>query len=169
MQKGVILIENGFYKISQEFITLVNTRIGGKYHDNKSRPIFCCMKDKYIKGLFWAIPTSDLSHRTKSQVDKIRNYCKLDMNKDIRSCWYHIGHTNRPAIYRVSSCLPITDKYISGVYLSKGSQLFLKSKNDIKIIRKKLGRILFDEEMHPNKYEQHITDIRNYLKNELTI
>lgn len=163
------MIENGFYKISPTFITLINDVIGGKYIDKKSRPVFCCMKDKYIKGLFWAVPTSDLSHRSKEQREKIEDYCKLDINKDIRACWYHIAHTNRPAVYRISSCLPITDKYIAGVYLSKGSQLFLKSKKDIQIIRKKLGRILFDEEKHPNKYEQHISDIRSYLQSELTI
>ena len=127
------------------------------------------MEDKFIKGLFWAIPTSDLSHRRKDQIIKIKNYCSLDINKDIRACWYHIGHTNKPAIYRISSCLPITDKYIDNVYLSKGTQLFLKSTNDIKTIRKKLNRILLYEKMNPNKYEQHITDIRSYLEAELTI
>ena len=44
----------------------------------------------------------------------------------------------------------------------------IPTKKDIEIIRKKLSRILFDESRHPNKFEQHITVIKNYLISELT-
>lgn len=49
--------ENGFYLIKQDYIDLIKN-LGGKYSDNKQRPIFCCIKDKYIDNLYWAIPTS---------------------------------------------------------------------------------------------------------------
>jgi hypothetical protein len=162
------MIENGFYKIRHDLIDLINNRLGGKYHDNKSRPVYCCMEDKYMRGLFWAIPTSDRLHRTPNQIIKIQELCSKDMHTDIRACYYHLGMTNRPAIYRISNCLPITDKYIDAPYESQGTQLFLASKNDIVVIRQKLARILFDESKHPNKYEQHITDLRNYLLAEMT-
>ena len=52
------MIENGFYKIKQEFVDLI-IRLGGTYRDKKERPVFCCFEDKNIQDLFWAIPTSD--------------------------------------------------------------------------------------------------------------
>lgn len=157
------MTENGFYKIKPEFVDLIN-RIGGKYLDKKSRPVFCCIKDKDIESLYWAIPTSDYSHRSPKQIDKIKRWCT---EKSIRSAYYHIGFTNRPAIYKISNCFPITDKYIEATYMSQGRPLILKNKREIKIIRSKLHRILFDESIHPNKYEQHITDIKNFLIEEI--
>jgi len=161
------MIENGFYKIKQDFIDLINNQIGGCYQDTKLRPVFCCMEDKYIKGIFWGIPTSDLSHRTPDQIKKYESYCALDINESIRASYYHLGFTNIPALYRISSCLPIIDKYIDEPYSSQGGQLFLKSRHDIEIIRKKLNRILLYERQRPNTFEQHITDIRDFLKSEL--
>ena len=157
------MIQNGFYKIKPEFVKLIN-QIGGKYADQKERPVFCCVKDAKIKSLYWAIPTSDLSHHSSVQIEKIKKWCA---EKSIRSAYYHIGFTNRPAIYRISSCFPITQKHIDAEYISKGIHLILRDKREIETIRGKLGRILFDESIHPNKYEQHITDIRNYLVEEL--
>lgn len=157
------MVENGFYKITAEFVEMIN-RLGGRYADQKERPVFCCIEDKYVKSLFWAIPTSDISHRSPAQISKIQAWCK---ESGIRSAYYHIGYTNRPAIYRISSCFPITDKYVDGEYISQGVHLVLKNKNEIAVIRQKLNRILFDESVHPNKYEQHITDMRNYLVQEI--
>lgn len=162
---GYIMIENGFYKIKQEYIDLIR-EIGGTYKDAKERPIFCCIEDKYIKNLFWAIPTSDLSHRTTEQIEKINKYCTFN-DRDIRWAYYFIGHTNRPALYRISSCFPIIDKYVEGPYTSKGSQLMLERKSDIAIIRKKLSRILFAESKKPNGFEQHITAIKDKIIQEL--
>lgn len=56
------MIENGFYLIKPEFIELIKS-IGGLYQDNQDRPVFCCFKDRFVKELFWAIPTSDYNHR----------------------------------------------------------------------------------------------------------
>jgi hypothetical protein len=159
------MLENGFYKITQEFIEIIR-KLGGTYKDAKERPVFCCFEDKYTKGLYWAIPTSDISHRTPDQIAKISALVKLD-SKDIRSNYYHIGHTNKPALYRISNCFPITDKYIEGEYTSQGQHLILANEIEIETIRRKLARIIFDENKHPNKYEQHITAIKEYLIIEL--
>ena len=160
------MLENGFYKIKQEFMDLIKS-LGGIYQDAKDRPIFCCFEDKYSSGLYWAIPTSDLSHRSHQQIAKINAWVSLP-SRDMRSNYYHIGHTNRPAIYRISNCFPVTDKYIDDVYISQGQHLVLADKTEIEIIRRKLARIIQDENKHPNKYEQHITATKEYLLVELS-
>lgn len=159
------MIENAFYKISQKFIDLIR-ELGGTYKDAKERPIFCCFEDKYIRGLYWAIPTSDLSHRAPELMAKINAWLQLP-NRDIRSSYYHIGHTNKPALYRISSCFPIIDKYIEGTYISQGKHLKLANKIEIGIIRTKLSRILLAENKNPNKFEQHISSIKEHLIKEL--
>ena len=158
------MLENGFYKVTQEFIELIR-QLGGTYKDAKERPIFCCFEDRYTKGLYWAIPTSDISHRRPDQIAKISAWVNLP-SRDIRSNYYHIGHTNKPALYRISSCFPVTKKYIEGEYTSQGQHLVLANRTEIGIIRRKLARIIFDENKNPNKYEQHITAIKEYLLKE---
>lgn len=159
------MIENGFYKVKQEYIDLIR-KLGGTYKDAKERPIFCCIEDKYIKNLFWAISTSDLSHRKPEQIKKIKEWCSLN-DRDPRWAYYYIGHTNRPALYRISNCFPIIDKYVESPYISQGSNLVLKRESDIIIIRKKIARILLAESKSPNKFEQHITDIKRKMVDEL--
>lgn len=51
--------------------------------------------------------------------------------------------------------------------MSKGKPLCLKNKEEIEAIQKKLLRILSYEGRFPNRLEQHITDIKNHLINEL--
>jgi len=155
----------GFYKLSNEYIGLVR-QLGGKYKDNKERPVYCCIQDRNNPYIYWAVPTSDMSHRTHEQLDRIKDYCALS-DRDIRSCYYHLGHTNRPAIFRISNVLPVTEKYIDGEYISQGIHLVLRDKKLIADIERKLSRILFDEGRHPDKYEQHITSACSYLANEL--
>ena len=151
----------GFYKLSQTYIDLI-ALLGGKYRDNKERPVYCCLRDRKNPGIYWAIPTSDISHRTPEQLDRIKRYCALP-ERDIRSCFYHLGHTNRPAIFKISSVLPVTEAHLAGEYISQGIHLVLKNKTHIDAITRKLSRILFDESVHPDKYEQHITTIYNHI------
>jgi len=154
--------QSGFYKLSQEYIDLIK-KLGGTYRDNKERPIYCCIQDKDYPEIFWAIPTSSISHRPTTQFERIKSFCSFP-DRDIRSCYYHIGHTNRPAIFKISNALPITKANTDGEYISQGRHLVLRDKELIAEIHRKLSRILFDEHRHPNKYEQHISTIYNYLK-----
>jgi hypothetical protein len=39
----------------------------------------------------------------------------------------------------------------------------LRDKKEIAEIERKLSRILFDESLHPDKYEQHITSVYSFL------
>ena len=154
----------GFYKLSPTYINLIK-QIGGTYRDNKERPIYCCIQDRDCPDIYWAIPTSDISHRQSGQLDRIKRLCSLP-DRDIRSCYYHIGHTNRPAIFKISNVLPITETYITGEYTSQGIHLVLRDEKLIAEITRKLYRILFDESRHPNKYEQHITAIYKFLTDQ---
>lgn len=158
--------ESGFYKLSDEYIDLVQ-KLNGIYNDRKERPIYCCIQDKNNPDIYWAIPTSDLSHRSHKQISRVQFFCSLPA-RDIRSCYYHIGHTNRPALFKVSNVLPITANYVSGEYISNGKHLILKDRVLISELSKKVIRILQAEEHSPNKFEQHITDIYNYLSEELS-
>lgn len=154
----------GFYKLSLEYIGLIK-RLGGKYRDSKERPVYCCIQDRNNPDLYWAVPTSDILHRTPEQLDRIKGYCALP-DRDIRSCYYHLGHTNRPAIFKISNVLPISEKYIDGEYTSQGTHLILRDRTLIAEIERKLARILFDESRHPDKYEQHITSVYKFLVDE---
>jgi len=136
--------------------------MGGIYNDGKERPVYCCIQDKDNPDIFWAIPTSSLSSRPLAQLDRITRLCSLP-DRDIRSCYYHIGHTNRPAIFKISNALPITSSYVEGEYTSQGIHLVLRDRRLIATIERKLSRILFDESRHPNKYEQRMSDIYAFL------
>jgi hypothetical protein len=153
--------QTGFYKLSSDFIELVN-RLGGTYRDSKERPVYCCIQDKNHHDIYWAVPTSDISHRTPEQLERIKRYCALP-DRDMRSCYYHIGHTNRPAIFKISNVLPVTEDYIYGEYTSQGIHLVLRDAKLIAEIERKLSRVLFDESRNHNKYEQHITSVYNFL------
>jgi hypothetical protein len=160
-EKRNTMKQTGFYKLSQAYIDLI-AKLGGIYKDSKERPVYCCLQDRKNPDIYWAIPTGDVSHRTPEQIERVRKYCELP-ERDIRSCFYYIGHTNRPAIFKISNVLPVTENDLAGEYISQGNHLMLKSKTQIDAITRKLSRILFDEQRHPNKYEQHITSIYNHL------
>jgi hypothetical protein len=130
--------------------------------------VYCCLQDRDNPGIYWAIPASDASHRTREQLARIQRLCDLP-ERDIRSCFYHIGHTNRPAIFKISNVLPVTESHIDGEYISQGVHLMMKSKSQIAAITRKLKRILFDEHLHPDKYEQHITTIYAHISAALRI
>jgi len=155
----------GFYKLTSDYFEVIK-KVGGVYRDSKERPTYCCIQDQKNPDVYWAIPTSNISHRPQEQLDRIKRLCALP-DRDIRSCYYHLGHTNRPAIFRVSSVLPVADRYIEGEYTSQGAHLVLRDKKLIADIERKLSRILFDESRHPDKYEQRITSIYTFIANEV--
>lgn len=158
------MIEDGVYIIKQDFFVMFE-KLGCKFKSNKSenRPTFCCMKDNKIEGLYWAIPTSKITEN-KNMI-RINKY--VNMKKGIGSCYYHIGYTNYPAIYCISSTFPIIEKYIEREYKVNGKHLIIKNKQQIEAIRKKLKRILQYEEQNNNKFEQKITLIKNDLIKEI--
>ena len=163
------MVENGLYVVKRDIIEVISS-LGGDCdieHGHK-RPVFCCLKDTKIDDLYWAIPTSDLSHRDGPQKTFYESCLSKD-NSDLRSCYYHIANTTKEALYKISSCYPITEKYIDHEFISNEKHVVMRKQDDINEIRRKLKKILSMEFRKPNYFPQHITDIRNYLIQELQL
>ncbi len=166
---GEQMIENGLYVVKKDILNII-TSLGGDCDINSGdkRPVFCCVKDSKIEGLYWAIPTSDISHRSEYQIEHY-NKCMQCDDKDLRSCYYHIVRGNRTALYKISSCYPIIDKYIDHEYTVNKTHVVIQKKEDILEINRKFRRIISMENRKPNYFKQHITDIKNYLIQELEL
>ena len=162
------MVEHGLYILKQDFFNLVQS-LGGDcdISTGTKRPIYCCLKDDKIDGLFWAIPTTDIAHRNQKQVDKCNYYISLNEN-DMRSCYYHIAKTTVEAIYKISSCFPIIEKYVDYEFKTSGVHVVMQRKNDIIEIERKLRRILAFEFRQPNYFLKRITDVRNHLIGEFS-
>lgn len=161
------MIENGLYVVKKELLELIDSLGGDCDIDNgDKRPVFCCLKDNKIEGLYWAIPTSDLSHRDSKQ-QQFYQFCLRCSERDLRSCYYHIAKTTKEALYKISSCYPVTEKYIDHEFISNGKHVVMRRQDDINEIRRKFKRILSMEFRKPNYFPQHITDIRNFMVEEL--
>lgn len=161
------MIENGLYIIKEDYFFKFQ-KIGSKFKDNKSgkRPTFCCIQDKYIKEIYWAIPTSQITQ--EKNMNRIKTYIDAPTS-NIKSSFYHIGMTNKPCIFCIGATFPITEKYIEREYTHKGKHLVLKNEEQNHTLRTKLKRILQAENMFPNRFEQRITDIKKELIYELDI
>ena len=159
------MIENGVYIIKDDYFKKFE-KSRSKFKDNKSgrRPTFCCIQDKYEKELFWAIPASKITE--DKNMKRIEEYIN-SKKSNIKSSFYHIGITNRPCIFCISSCFPIIDKYIEREYIVNGKHLIIHNEKQNKIIKTKLKRILKAEKLNPNRFEQKITFIKNELIKEI--
>lgn len=156
--------ENYFYIIKEDFFEkFSNMGCKFKYNKNANRPTYCCFEDRVHPGLYWAIPTGSIENKN---LERINQYLECDI-RDIRSCYYHIGYTNRKALFYISSTFPIIDKYVQREYTTQGIPLVLKRTKMRYEIKQKLLKILTYENQHPNRLEPHITIIKNELLKEL--
>ncbi len=162
------MTEHCLFIVKQSFIDLLSS-LGSEIDTEKGtkRPVYCCLKDSKINGLYWAIPTSDLAHRSQKQIEKYNDYINKDKN-DLRSCYYHIGRTTKPALFKISSCFPITEQYIDHEYVSCGKVVVLKNTILVSELERKLRKILAFESTRPNYFSQHITNIKNKLLEKST-
>lgn len=158
--------EHGMYFGKIEFYQIIRN-IGGTWNDSKERPIICLMKSLECDYLYWAIPVGNYEHRDEKAKERIQKYMSFD-KKDIRSCFYHVGNTNEKSIFFISDVVPFTDKYIEREYLNKTKKIHIvKNKVLLSELEYKLKRILAFEKKKPNYFRQHITDIKNFLIEEL--
>lgn len=159
--------EHGMYFGKQEYYDLIRTN-GGTWNDSKERPLVCLMKSLENEHLYWAIPVGDWAHRTKEAQERIKKFLNYDTS-DIRSCFYHLGSTDKQSIFFISDVIPITDKYIEREYIGRHtSQIYIiKNKALLAELERKLSRILAWENVHKNSYRQHITDLKACLLKEL--
>lgn len=86
---------------------------------------------------------------------------------NIKSSFYHIGMTNRPCIFCISSCFPIIDKYVEREYTVNGRHLIIKNEEQNRIVKTKLRRILKAENLDKNRFETKISMIKEELVKEL--
>jgi hypothetical protein len=161
------MIEHALYFGKKEFYDIIRN-VGGVWNDSKERPLVCLLKLSENDNIYWAIPMGNLDHRDENAKRRIEKFLSYT-NKDIRSCFYHIGRTDVYSIFFISDAVPITDKYIERNYIGKytGKQYVIKNKNLIFELERKLKRILSWENSRPNYFRQHITDIKNHLVKEL--
>lgn len=160
------MIERGRYYATPEFATMIK-QVGGVWNDTKHRPIVCLIKSSEDENLYWAIPMGKMNHRDADQQKRLDNYLNLP-ERDIRSCYYHVGRTTSKSIFFVSDAIPITDKYIEGVHVGADKKHFIiKNPHLIAELERKLLRILSVENSKNNSFRQHITDVKEFLLAEL--
>lgn len=158
--------EHGMYFGKNEFYQIIRDN-GGVWNDSKERPIICLMKSVECDDLYWAIPVGNYEHRNEKQKSRINEYMNCG-KKNIRSCFYHVGKTNEKSIFFISDVVPFTEKYIDREYKNKTRKIHIvKNKVLLAELEYKLGRILEFENRKPNYFRQHITDIKNYLLEEM--
>ncbi|MDE7049165.1 MAG: hypothetical protein K2P25_14500 [Lachnospiraceae bacterium] len=140
---------------------------GGTWNVTRHRPIVCLIKTKEHDELYWAIPMGKLNHRNDVAQKRLGFYRNLP-ERDIRSCYYHIGRTSSQSILFIRDAIPITDKYIDGVHIGGANQQYIiKNKNLLSELERKLLRILSVENTKNNSLRQHITDVKRFLLQEL--
>ena len=160
------MVERGLYYVTADFAQMIKNN-GGTWNDVKHLPIVCLIKSKEDDRLYWAIPMGKLNYRDEAGQKRLDFYMNLP-ERDIRSCYYHIGRTSSHSIFFISDAIPITDKYIDGIHVGSDHRHYIiKNKNLIYELERKLFRILSIENTRKNCFRQHITDVKSFLLQEL--
>lgn len=160
------MIERGLYYATSSFAEL-SCSLGGEWRDPKRRPIVCLIRSAAHDDLYWAIPMGSLNHRTPEQRRRLDFYINLP-DDDIRSCYYHIGRTSNRSIFFISDAIPITEKYIESIHVGADNcHYIIKNPNLISELKRKLFRVLSVENTDRNHFRQHISDVKDYLIQEL--
>lgn len=160
------MVEKGLYYATDEFAQMIRS-VGGTWNDTKHRPIVCLVKSKENDHLYWAIPMGKLNHRDEAQQNRLNFYLGLP-ERDIRSCYYHVGRTTTRSIFFISDAIPITDKYIERPHTGADDKPFvIKNPKLASELERKLFRILSVENAQNNHFRQHITDVKQHLLDEL--
>ena len=160
------MIERGLYYATTDFALMINS-VGGTWNDTKHRPIVCLIRSSENDNLYWAIPMGKLNHRDQAQQKRLDFYLNLP-ERDIRSCYYHIGRTSSKSIFFISDAIPIIDKYIDGIHVGGDNKHYIiKNQKLVSELERKLFRILSVENSRQNHFRQHITDVKMHLLNEL--
>lgn len=158
--------ENAIYFGKKEYYELIRN-LGGTWNDEKERPIVCLLKLPENEKIYWAIPMGNWEHRSEEAKERINKYLDLPEDK-IASCYYHVGRTTTKSIFFISDVVPITDKYIEREYLGRDSKGYvIKNPNLLAELQRKVRRIVYYEDKNPNLFRQHITDVKNFLIEEI--
>lgn len=162
------MIEKGLYYAKDEFGSLIRS-LGGQWNDTKHRPIVCLLKSSENDQLYWAIPMGKYNHRNTSQIERLNRYLSLP-ERDIRSCYYHVGRTTAQSIFFISDAVPITDKYILETHNgADGKHYIIRNRRLIAELQRKLLRLLSVENSNNNHFRQHISDVKRFLIEEIQL
>lgn len=162
------MTENGLYFLKPGLFEIIRS-VGGEWNDVKQRPMVCLVPVSEDSRLYWAIPMGNMKHRSADQIARLNRFIGLP-ERDIRSCFYHIGRTTVTSIFFISDCIPVTDAFLDKPYDGyDGTPFVIKNPKLIAELRRKLYRILAFENSRPNYFRQHITDTKNYLLNEVLL
>jgi len=166
------IIEKGMYFAKEEFFQLIRD-LGGTWDDVKQRPVVTLIQSKQNPEIYWAIPLGNYNHRDARGKERIRSFLDSPEHQ-IRSCYYHVGKTDKKSIFNVSQVVPVTKKYIDREYTYAGNhlQIVLKNKNLVKELERKVSRILayerdFMKKNGKSRFQQGITKIFDHLQAEL--
>ena len=164
------IVANGVYFLKRELYDVIHS-VDGICSDKKERPVIALVPSLDNDKIFWAIPMGDLSHRTDEQVERLKSFIDRP-DKDIRSCFYHIGNTDKKSIFFISDVIPVTDEYIQRPYLSCNRHVEIKNKKLIAELTRKISRILAYEKAYMAKenkphFRQNIYGIYNVLIGKL--
>lgn len=133
--------EKSMYFAKNDIYTKIRS-VGGVWTDSKERPIVCLIESKEIPGLYWAIPVGMYNHRDGQAIERLNTYLNYP-EKDLRSCYYHVGKTTTKSIFFISDVIPIPQKYIAKDYTGYDNKLFtIKNKPLLLELERKLLRIL---------------------------
>ena len=129
MEWGTSLIENGLYRIKEEYYAAFPH--DKHIHNKAGRPFYYAVKDSC--GIYWLIP---ISHQVDTYWRKIK---AVESKRGEGNCLtFHIGIiAGQERVFRICNMIPITDKYIAGEFVLCGSHYVVKDKNLIREISKK--------------------------------
>lgn len=137
------------YYATTDFAQMIKNN-GGIWNDTKHRPMVCLIKSKEHDGIYWAIPMGKLNHRNDAGQKRLHFYMSLP-ERDIHSCYYHLGRTSSQSIFFISDVIPITDKYIEGIHVGGDNRHYvIKNKKLFSELERKLFRILSVENTKKN-------------------
>lgn len=162
---GAKMIQQGVYFFNADLKQFV-LACGGQWSDVKVRPMVCLIKSSENEDLYWAIPMGDMDHRTEEQRSRIQSYIDLP-HRDIRSCYYHIGKTDKESLFFISDAIPVVERFVDRPYKVGNVDYIIKNPKLIEALKEKLTRILVFERGRPNYFRQHITDVKTQLLKEI--
>jgi hypothetical protein len=168
------IIEKGIYFATNDFYNIIRS-IGGEWNDQKERPLVALIKSTDDPDIYWAIPMGDYGHRSESKKNRIQQFISRD-NRDISSCFYHVGKTDKKSIFFISDVVPITFKYIDREYIVGPAvnkvQYIIRNNALAEELERKVRRIISFEKAYVEsngqpKFRQRILDIHKFLLKEL--
>ena len=123
--------QNGMYYVTDEFKQLIRN-LGGEWNDQKKRPIVCLIQSSENPELYWAIPVGKVNHRDQEGMNRIRFFMSRP-DRDLRSCYYHVGRTTSKSIFFISDCAELTLDINALVYFVTSVYLFNVLKRDAEL------------------------------------